>query len=96
MTRLTIFSLCLARRHHMTREAYSRRFRREYGISPQGFQRLGRLNRAKAFLRQGQSLADTALQAGFADQSHMGRLFRQAFGTTPRSYQGQYPSSSPR
>lgn len=79
-----------ARRHHMTREAYSRRFRRHYGISPQGFQRLGRLNTAKHLLRQGETLADTALQAGFSDQSHMGRLFRYAFGTTPRHYQAEY------
>ncbi|WP_018981204.1 helix-turn-helix transcriptional regulator [Saccharibacter floricola] len=86
----------LAHRHHMTREAYSRRFRREYGISPQGFQLLSRLNSAKAFLRQGQSLADTAFHAGFADQSHMGRLFRRAFGTTPRSYQGKQSASEER
>lgn len=75
-----------ARRHHMTREAYSRRFRRDHGISPQGFQLLGRLNHAKHTLRQEKNLAETAFHAGFSDQSHMGRLFRRAFGTTPRNY----------
>jgi AraC-like DNA-binding protein len=31
----------------------------------------------------GSSLADAALAAGFADQSHMSRQFKRAYGLTP-------------
>lgn len=31
-------------------------------------------------------LAVIALQAGFADQSHFTRVFRQAYGLTPAQY----------
>ncbi|MXV44431.1 helix-turn-helix domain-containing protein [Saccharibacter sp. 17.LH.SD] len=76
-----------ARSHNMSREGYSRRFRRHYGISPQNAQILSKLNTAKILLRDGHNLADTAFAAGFSDQSHLGRLFRRTFGTTPRCYQ---------
>ena len=32
------------------------------------------------------TLADAALQAGFADQSHFTRHFRRLFGVTPGAY----------
>lgn len=76
----------LARRAKMSREAYSRRFQRHYGLAPQAFRLLQQLNMTKAQLRSGSSTLQTAIDAGFADQSHMGRLFRRTFGTTPGRY----------
>ena len=70
----------------MSREAFSRRFRRLHGIPPQAFQLLEKLNDARRLLRKGDSIADVAVQTGFADQSHLGRLFRRAFGVTPGRY----------
>jgi AraC family transcriptional regulator len=32
------------------------------------------------------SLAEVALSAGFADQSHMNRAFQAQYGTTPGGY----------
>jgi AraC-like DNA-binding protein len=42
-----------------------------------------RLDRAKRLIAQGTRLADAALDAGFADQAHFTRHFRNAFGMTP-------------
>lgn len=70
----------------MSREAFSRRFRKLNGIPPQTFQLVGKLNDARRALRSGYSIADVAAQAGFSDQSHLGRLFRRTFGVTPGQY----------
>lgn len=42
-----------------------------------------RLDLVRALLVQGQSLTQAALIAGFSDQSHMTRQFRQAYGLPP-------------
>jgi methylphosphotriester-DNA--protein-cysteine methyltransferase len=42
-----------------------------------------RLRRAAEALRAGQSLADAAITAGFADQAHLTRRMREMMGLTP-------------
>ncbi|GAA4621215.1 hypothetical protein GCM10023196_008230 [Actinoallomurus vinaceus] len=42
-----------------------------------------RLHRAAEELRAGQSLADAAIMAGFADQAHLTRWMREMMGLTP-------------
>jgi AraC-like DNA-binding protein len=69
-----------------SREGFSRRVVRTLGLPPQAFRRLSRLNRARQLLRDGLPVAAAAADAGFADQSHLGRLFRATFGTTPAAY----------
>lgn len=63
-----------------------RAFRRTYGLPPHAYQLQVRLRHAKRFLRGGETVVDTALLAGFADQSHLGRHFRRTFGVTPQQY----------
>ena len=46
-----------------------------------------RLEQARRLIRDGHGLAEAALQAGFADQSHMTRLFGRQFGYTPGAWQ---------
>lgn len=75
-----------ARAHGMSREAYSRAFRRAHGMSPQAFGMMSRLNSARQLLRDDTPAIEAALMTGFADQSHLGRCFRRAFGTTPGRY----------
>ncbi|PHI95136.1 hypothetical protein BG621_07970 [Parasaccharibacter apium] len=84
----------LAREAGMSREAYSRRFQRQYGVTPQAFRLLCQLNEAKAQLRTGINNVQAAMNTGFADQSHMGRLFHRTFGTTPGRYR-QDPTIPP-
>ena len=69
-----------AERAGLSREAYSRAFRRRHGLAPQPFRGLLRLNAARALLRNGMAPAAVAAEIGFADQSHLGRAFRRAFG----------------
>jgi AraC-like DNA-binding protein len=44
---------------------------------------LRRLDRARALIRAGVSLAEVAAASGFADQSHLTRQFRRAYGLSP-------------
>ncbi|GKQ50599.1 AraC family transcriptional regulator [Bradyrhizobium sp. Ce-3] len=69
-----------------SREGFSRMVRREFGVAPHAFRQLARLNRARGLLRAGEPVAAVAADAGFSDQSHLTRLFRRTFGTTPGVY----------
>ncbi|MFC7288151.1 helix-turn-helix domain-containing protein [Herminiimonas glaciei] len=70
----------------LSREAFSRKFTRDIGMSPHAYRLVGRLNAARRQLRDGISVADTATDFGFADQSHFGRHFFRVFGVTPGAY----------
>lgn len=76
----------IAARFGRSREGFSRMVRRELGVAPHGFRMLARLNLARQLLRAGEPIAAAAQDAGFSDQSHLTRLFRRTFGTTPGAY----------
>ncbi|HBS30041.1 MAG TPA: hypothetical protein DEB06_11490 [Phycisphaerales bacterium] len=62
----------------------ARSFRRSRGCTIGEAARLLRLRRAFAELVESDlPLSAVAVRAGFADQSHFGRVFRARFGTTP-------------
>jgi AraC-like DNA-binding protein len=44
---------------------------------------LRQLDEVRSLLKGGAALAEAALAAGFADQSHMSRQFKLAYGLTP-------------
>ncbi len=73
----------LATHSQRDRWSLSRDFRLLFGTSPYRYLSMRRLDLVRALLVQGQSLASAALTAGFADQSHMTRQFRQAYGLPP-------------
>ena len=64
-----------------------RAFTAMYGIAPSDYQRQLRLRAARRLIAQGLPLSDAAIQAGFADQSHLTRWFSRYFGITPGGYQ---------
>src|SRR4051812_10652119 len=70
----------------VTREGFTRRFFRLVGLTPHAYRIGVRLNAARLLLASGVSPAEAAVEAGFADQSHLGRAFRSYFGTTPNRY----------
>jgi AraC family transcriptional regulator len=63
---------------------FSRSFKQATGVGPQRYVIQRRLERAKRLLRQTQQpVAWIAQEAGFADQSHLTRIFRCEMGVTP-------------
>ncbi len=72
----------------------ARAFRERYGSSPGEYVRRLRLEwAAQELLRSGRPLAEIALAAGFADQSHFTRAFRSAFGVTPGQFRAPGPGT---
>jgi AraC family transcriptional regulator len=64
-----------------------RTFRRYHGTTVATYVRRRRVERARIEVAKGdRPLSMIALEAGFADQSHFTRVFRQAFGETPARY----------
>jgi AraC-like DNA-binding protein len=76
----------VATRAGMTREGFTRHFYRLVGLTPHAYRIAARLNAARGLLASGVAPAEAAVDAGFADQSHLGRAFRSYFGTTPNAY----------
>jgi len=65
----------------------ARVFRLSYGMPVGSYARGLRLTWAAGRLRDsGDSIAQIALEAGFFDQSHFTRAFKQHFGRTPLAY----------
>ena len=67
----------------LSRFELARQFRKCLGASPHRYATMRRLERAKSLVAAGASLADAAAASGFADQSHMTRQFKQAYGLAP-------------
>jgi AraC-like DNA-binding protein len=67
----------------LDRYALARQFRACLGTSPHRYLVMRRLDRARALIRRGTPLAEAAAACGFADQSHMSRQFKRAFGMPP-------------
>jgi AraC-like DNA-binding protein len=63
-----------------------RGFAREVGITPHAYLVQRRVRLARQLLADGQTLAKAAVQAGFADQSHMTRAIVRQLGITPGRY----------
>lgn len=68
------------------RYGLSRAFKAAFGAPPHRYLVQLRLNAARRRLARGEAPAQVAAETGFADQSHMGRWFRRAFGQTPAAY----------
>lgn len=63
-----------------------REFRKHYGISPHKYINMKRVFFAKELMRKNKSIADSALESGFYDQSHLTRNFKRYTGITPMKY----------
>jgi len=64
----------------------SRVFTKEKGVPPHVYQLNIRLKKATDLLALGRTIAETALDTGFYDQSHFQKAFKKKFGVTPRQY----------
>jgi transcriptional regulator GlxA family with amidase domain len=62
-------------------------FREQVGDSPHRYICRLRVERAQALIREGVAPATAAMEAGFYDQSHLSRHFKNLCGMTPGQYQ---------
>lgn len=66
---------------------FARVFRRSFGDSPRRYILRRKIERAQGLmLTTADSLADVALDCGFGDQAHFGRLFRELIGESPGAW----------
>lgn len=65
---------------------FNRAFSSEVGLPPHAWRNQWRLAQAKTLLRRGQAPVEVAAALGYADQSHLHRHFKRAFGVTPGAY----------
>ena len=72
----------------------ARAFAATFGLPPHAWVTSRRLELARGRILDGASLADVAAEAGFVDQAHLTRRFRQWFGTTPAALRGRGRSGS--
>lgn len=70
----------------LSRHHFLRTFKAATGLPPHTYQLQQAVEKAKSLLAGGAPISQTALEAGFSDQSHFSRLFRQFTGATPRQY----------
>jgi len=76
----------LADRVGVSRRQAERVFLDAVGVSPKVFASILRFENAAARLRAGRAIADTAIAAGYADQSHLHLDFRRYADLTPARY----------
>jgi AraC-like DNA-binding protein len=69
-----------------SRRHLAERFREAVGLPPKALGRLIRAEYAASRLRAGEPPADVAYAAGYADQPHFNRDFRQLAGCTPTEF----------
>ncbi len=71
---------------------FVRAFKQSMGITPHDYLIRQRVERTKQLLSgTDMPLSEIALAAGFADQSHFSRRFRQHVGMSPRDYRWSSP-----
>jgi AraC-like DNA-binding protein len=76
----------MANRVGLSAAHFSREFKRSTGLTPWDYVVRLRLDAARESLMNGRCSATVASQFGFADQSHMARLFKIRFGVSPSAY----------
>lgn len=70
----------------LSRYQLVRQFGQATGLTPHAYLMQRRLHQARQLMGAGTPLADVAAASGFADQSHLTRLFARSFGITPGAY----------
>jgi AraC family transcriptional regulator len=72
---------------HRSEAHFARKFKLAVGEPPHAYVVRRRLERAShLMITSAEPLSEIALSAGFSDQAHLCRLFRQAFGQSPASW----------
>ena len=70
----------------LSRFHFLRLFKETTGLPPHAYLIQRRVELARQSIEKGSPLADAAIEAGFADQSHLTRRFKAVYGVTPGEY----------
>ncbi|MBW4718521.1 AraC family transcriptional regulator [Saccharothrix obliqua] len=70
----------------LDRWSVARQFRAAFGTSPTRFRTMRQLDAARRLMVAGVALGEVAVVVGFADQSHLTRMFKRAYGLTPAAW----------
>lgn len=73
---------------------FSRKFRAAYGETPYSYLMTRRIERAKAFLRQGMSVTDACVTVGCTSLGSFSSRFTEIVGETPSQYRAHDHSDS--
>src|SRR6476619_8367219 len=73
----------------MSSAHFSRKFRAAYGETPYSYLMTRRIERAKAFLRQGMSVTDTCMAVGCTSLGSFSSRFSEIVGETPSQYRAR-------
>ena len=76
----------LCREMAMSRTLFYGRLKTLTGQNPQDFIRLIRLEQAAIFLKQGDSVLDVSVKAGFLNVKYFSTVFKKHFGVSPSKY----------
>jgi AraC-like DNA-binding protein len=76
----------MARTALMSPAHFSRKFRAAYGETPYSYLMTRRMERAKAFLRQGMTVTDTCIAVGCTSLGSFSSRFTEIVGETPSQY----------
>ena len=76
----------LCREMAMSRTLFYGRLKTLTGQNPQDFMRLIRLEQAAIFLKQGDSVMDVSVKAGFVNVKYFSTVFKKHFGVSPSKY----------
>lgn len=63
-----------------------RSFKQYFGLTPHAYQVNARIQLGQQGLKQGKSISEAALDAGFSDQPHFQRTFKKLVAATPSQY----------
>ncbi|KKA45573.1 MULTISPECIES: AraC family transcriptional regulator [Salinivibrio] len=63
-----------------------RSFKKQFGLTPHAYLLNCRVQQGQRALKRGESIADTAVDVGFSDQSHFQRTFKKLLAATPNQY----------
>ena len=78
----------LCRKAYVSRNAFFKLFKEQFGLTPVEYINHERIKLAKQILASSnQTITQTGLQCGFTDVNYFVRIFRKIEGITPGSYQ---------